>query len=82
MTTNELFDWMARRRVPPRGCAICGLAQLTYYRDGQERAIGMCCLRRGLYEAEVDTAAIRRRLHALTHDCPAEGCPACQEAGA
>ena len=79
-TRDDLFLWMSRHRVAPKGCSRCGLAQLAYWRDGQEQPVGSCCINRGVYEAHVDLKAISRRLHALNHDCPAEGCLACMEA--
>ena len=73
MTTNDLFLWMASRRVPPRGCARCGLVQVSYFRDWQERPIGFCCIARGRYEATKVLAARFPEMY-TDHDCEADGC--------
>lgn len=51
MTRDELFAWMRDHRAPPKGCAICGLEQLTYFRDHAERPIGFCCIAKARYTA-------------------------------
>lgn len=81
MTADELFRWMARKRAADPVCFRCGRPQVAFFRDHLERPIGLCCTTEAVREADVDTRAIRRRLIQLTHDCPAEGCPTCQEAG-
>jgi hypothetical protein len=86
MTADDLFRWMARKRAPEPACFRCGRPQVAFFRDHLERPIGLCCTSEAVREAEgavyVDSRAIRRRLHELTHDCPAEGCPTCMEQGA
>ena len=81
-TVDQIFEWMRSRRVPPKGCSRCGLEQLTYFRDVNEQPIGFCCVTRAWYDAEVAHTAARKRLRTLGHDCPAEGCVTCSEAGA
>lgn len=79
MTRDELFDWLANRRVQPTGCSRCGRVQLYYYRDGQELPVGPCCVLAGARQDAIAEDRIIERLHALTHDCPAEGCVLCAE---
>lgn len=80
MTADQLMSWMSVRRIAPPGCSICGRVQVAYFRDHLERPVGPCCLFAARTAAEVDVAAVNRRLRSI-HDCPAEGCQSCIEAG-
>lgn len=80
MTVDGLMAWMAGHRVPDTRCSRCGATQIAYFRDHLERPVGMCCLMAARTAAEVDKAAVNRRLRSI-HDCPADGCRSCTEAG-
>lgn len=81
VTTDQLMAWMAGHRAPTTACSRCGKPQVAYFRDHLERPIGPCCVGAAVKQADFDRKAIARRIHDLAHDCPAEGCQTCIQAG-
>lgn len=79
-SADELFRWMAGRRVRDTSCSRCGSTQIAYFRDYLERPVGPCCVGASARQAAAEQAAIDRRIHEHAHGL-ADRCPSCLEAG-